>query len=145
MSLDIRPVTLREANAFVIVMHRHSGPVTGCRFALGAFEADRLAGVGIAGRPSARLLDDGLTLEILRVATDGTPNACSMLYGRLARVARLMGYARLITYTLASEEGASLRAVGARQVAEVKAQEWSRPSRPRGQCRPALARIRWEL
>lgn len=85
----------------------------------------------IAGRPVARRLDDGGTLEILRVCTDGTPNACSFLYARCARIARLMGYARAITYTLASECGASLRAVGARPTGPLAPGEWGNSSRPR--------------
>lgn len=70
------------------------------------------AGVAICGRPVARYLDDGLTLEILRCCTEGTGNACSKLYGACCRIGFFMGYDRIITYTLASETGASLRAAG---------------------------------
>ena len=88
-------------------------------------------GVAIAGRPVCRRLDDGKTLEILRVCTDGTPNACSFLYSRCAKIARLMGYQRVITYTLESEGGASLWAVGAKPTAPLESHDWSNPNRPR--------------
>ncbi len=39
-------------------------------------------------------------------------NVCSFLYGAAARAAAAMGYNRIITYTLDSENGASLRASG---------------------------------
>jgi hypothetical protein len=117
------PITLREANAFV-----------------------KLVGVAIAGRPVARRLDDGKTLEVLRVCSDGTRNACSFLYSRVAQIARLMGYTRIITYTLADESGASLRAVGAKVTGEVEPQEWSKPSRPRkSQAVYGEEKLRWEL
>lgn len=143
--MDAIPITLREANEFVKRHHRHSCPVTGCRFAVGAQVDGKLVGVAVAGRPVARRLDDGRTLEVLRVATDGTPNACSFLYGRVARIARMMGYRRIVTYTLAREPGTSLRAVGARVTGEVEPQEWTKPSRPR-RSQPVYAekKIRWE-
>jgi hypothetical protein len=87
-----------------------------------------------------------MTLEILRVCTDGMPNANSFLYGRVKRIAVLMGYERVITYTLAEESGASLRAVGARAISEVRPQEWSVPSRPRkSQAVYRKAKVKWEL
>jgi len=103
----------------------------------------KLVGVAIAGRPVARRLDDGTTLEILRVATDGTPNACSWLYARVVKIARLLGYSRVITYTLEEECGACLRAVGARIVGKVEPQEWSVPSRPR-RTQPVYAKRKWK-
>src|SRR3954451_17904465 len=108
--MEAVPLHLREANAFVAQHHRHNLPTVGGKFALGAAVEGKLVGVAVAGRPAARRLEDGKTLEILRVATDGTPNACSYLSSRCARIARLMGYRRVITYTLESEGGASLRA-----------------------------------
>ena len=110
--LEIRPITLRAANAYVGQMHRHNIPVAGCKFAVSVAEGERLCGVAIAGRPVARRLDDGLTLEILRVCTDGTHNACSILYGACSRCAKEMGYKRVVTYTLVSEPGSSLKAAG---------------------------------
>jgi hypothetical protein len=111
MALRMIPVTHKAANEFVRRLHRHSRPTLGAVFCLGVGDDD-LRGVAIVGRPVARHLDDGASLEILRVATDGTRNACSMLYGACRRIARDMGYARVLTYTLPDEGGASLRAAG---------------------------------
>src|SRR5437660_9146393 len=129
--MEAVPLHLREANEFVANYHRHNLPVTGCKFAVGAAVDGKLVGVAIAGRPVARRLDDGKTLEVLRVCTDGTPNANSFLYGRVKRIGQLMGYSKILTYTLEEESGASLRAVGAQVVGLVQPKEWSVPSRPR--------------
>lgn len=137
---------IRQANEFVAQHHRHSLPTVGGKFAVGAAAGGKLVGVAIAGRPVARRLDDGETLEVLRVCTDGTRNACSFLYGRVKRIAALMGYRKVITYTLADELGASLKAVGGRVVGEVRPQEWSVPSRPRkSQDVYGKAKLKWEL
>ena len=137
---------IREANEFVAKYHRHSLPTVGGKWAIGAAVDGKLVGVAIAGRPVARRLDDGKTLEVLRVCTDGTANACSFLYGRVARIARLMGYSRIITYTLAEESGASLKAVGGRIVGEVEPKEWNVPSRPRkSQGVYGKAKWKWEI
>src|SRR5437588_12647348 len=129
--MDAVPLHLREANEFVGKHHRHNLPVTGCKFAVGAALDGKLVGVAIAGRPVARKLDDGKTLEVLRVCTDGTPNANSFLYGGVKRIAALMGYQKVITYTLKDESGASLKAVGGRIVGEVQPKEWNVLSRHR--------------
>lgn len=110
MVMTIIPITLKQANAFVIDNHRHHGKTAGCKFALGLINSEELVGVAICGRPVSRFLDDGVTLEVNRLCTDGTRNACSMLYAACVRTARAMGYKRVITYTLASETGASLKA-----------------------------------
>lgn len=112
MALEIRPITLKEANAYVAAHHRHNQPTTGHKWSVSVYDGENLCGVAIAGQPIARKLDDGLTIEIRRVCTDGTPNACSMLYGACCRAAKAMGYKRVVTYTLVSEPGASLRASG---------------------------------
>jgi hypothetical protein len=144
--MEAVPVHLREANEFVVKYHRHSLPTVGGKFALGACVDGKLVGVAIAGRPVARKLDDGLTLEVLRVCTDGTPNACSFLYARVAKIARLMGYERIVTYTLEEESGASLKAVGAKVVGTARAKEWSVPSRPRkSQQVYDKPKLKWEL
>jgi hypothetical protein len=118
MSLTIVPVTFRDACAFVAIHHRHHGPPRGCRFCLGVATAERLVGVAMVGRPVAREYDDGLTLEVNRTCTDGTPEANSCLYGAAWRGAKALGYRRLITYTQRGESGASLRGAGWRVVAE---------------------------
>lgn len=109
MSCKVIPITLKQANSFVTANHRHHSSVAGCKFALGLTDGE-LIGVAICGRPVSRFLDDGLTLEVNRLCTDGTRNACSMLYGACIRVAKAMGYKKVITYTLESENGASLKA-----------------------------------
>ena len=103
--MEAVPLHLREANEFVAKFHRHNLPTVGGKFAVGAAVDGKLVGVAIAGRPVARRLDDGKTLEILRVATDGTPNANSFLYGRVKRIAQLMGYTKILTYTLERRAG----------------------------------------
>src|SRR5262249_8486880 len=108
--MEAVPLHIREANEFVKRHHRPSLPTVGGKWAIGAAVDGKLVGVAIAGRPVTRRLDDGKTLEILRVCTDRTRNANSFLYGRVARIARLMGYQRVITYSLEEESGASLRA-----------------------------------
>jgi hypothetical protein len=127
-----RPVSLKQANEFISAYHRHNKPVAGHKFSIGLFDDEnKLVGVAICGRPVARMADDGLTLEILRVCTDGTRNANSMLYARVKRIAQLMGYRKVLTYTLAEESGSSLRAVGAQKDGIVKPREWSREKRKR--------------
>lgn len=119
------PLPLTEANAFVVEHHRHHGKVVGHKFSMGVADANgEIHGVAIVGRPVARRLDDGLTLEITRVATDGAKDACSALYGACRRAAFALGYKRLVTYTLASESGVSLKASGYRMVAESGGGSW---------------------
>ena len=110
--LVIRPIKLKDANLYVARLHRHNIQTNGHKWSLACYDNDRLCGVAIAGQPVARLLDDGLTIEIRRVCTDGTYNACTKLYGACCRVAKEMGYKRVITYTLQSEPGTSLKASG---------------------------------
>lgn len=147
MSLTLVPISLREANAFCIEHHRTHGPRDGAKFAIGlANEKAIIVGVAIVARPVARMLDDGFTLEVARTCTDGTKNANSMLYGACWRAARAMGYRKLITYTLPSESGSSLRAGGWKVVAETRSDNvWSRESRPRVDIFPAQMKLRWEL
>lgn len=129
--LEIRPITLRAANAYVAQHHRHNLPTNGHKFSVAVYDGDRLCGVAIAGQPIARKLDDGLTIEIRRVCTDGTHNACSILYGACSRCAKEMGYKRVITYTLVSELGSSLKAAGFKNCGEAGGGSWDVPSRPR--------------
>lgn len=133
MSLSLVPVSFEQASGFVGAWHRHHRPPVGHKFSLGVADDEGvLRGVAMVGRPVARNFDDGLTLEVNRTATDGTPNANSMLYGAAWRAAKALGYQRLITYTQEGESGSSLRAAGWTVVAELKARKgWSRPSRPR--------------
>lgn len=143
--LTIVPVALDEAQAFVAQHHRHSQPPVGHKFSLAAAVGEQIVGVAIVGRPVARPLDDGWTLEVLRCCTDGTRNACSFLYGAAWRAVRALGYRKLVTYTLQEEGGASLRAANFRIVGETPAKSWSVPSRPRVDKHPLQERFRWEV
>lgn len=108
--MEIRPITLRQASEFINMHHRHHKATVGHKFSIGCYDGDKLVGVAVCGRPVSRHLDNGLICEINRCCTDGTYNACSMLYGACCRVAKAMGYKRIITYTLRSENGTSLKA-----------------------------------
>lgn len=131
MALDHAPISLAEANEFVARHHRHHPPVIGHKFSIAAVANDEVVGVVIVGRPVSRHRDDGLTLEVTRLCTDGTRNACSFLYGKAAKAAFAMGYCRIGTYTLPDEGGASLRAAGWTLIGETPGKSWSVPSRPR--------------
>lgn len=147
MSLSIVPIDFVEACEFIRQHHRHHIPPVGHKAALGVSDGEQIRGVAVLGRPVARRLDDGWTLEVTRVATDGARNACSKLYGASWRLAQAMGYRRLITYTLQSESGSSLRAVGWRcyEATVRDGQSWSVPSRPRVDKHPLQAKMRWEI
>lgn len=142
--LALVPVDLDEANAFVALHHRHHRPVVGHKFSLGAALGDNIVGVAIVGRPVARRRDDGMTLEVTRLCTDGTRNACSFLYGAAARACFALGYRRVGTYLLASETGASVRAAGWRLVGGTPGRSWSVPSRPRVDTHPLEPRLLFE-
>lgn len=156
-AVSVVPITIQEANEFVSSFHRHNKPVQGARFAIGATFADKLVGVAIVGRPVARRLQDGVTAEVLRVCTDGQdrrlPNGhtvpiCSTLYARCWRAWQAMGGARLITYTLATEPGASLRGAGWKVVGQTEpfaeGKGWT--TRPGREWQPVNGqlKIRWE-
>lgn len=146
MTLHLVPIGLRSANHFVDKHHRHHGPAAGHKFSIGVADiAGVLRGVAIAGRPVARMLDDGHHLEVLRVCTDGTPNACSMLYAAIRRTALAMGYQpdHVLTYTLEEEPGASLKAAGWIRDGVTTGGSWGRPSRARNDRHPTGAKIRW--
>lgn len=148
MSLRLVPISLAQANEHVAAWHRHNRPVPGAKFCIGAAdEDDVLRAVAIVGRPVARPFDDGMTLGVNRVASDGTRNANSMLYAAAARAAFALGYRRLITYTQADESGSSLRAAGWKVIAQRPPNKgWSMPSRPRDNSRypTGVARQLWE-
>lgn len=111
MSLELYPCSYQTAAQFVGSNHRHNKPPVGHKFSIAVYDDDgTLHGVCMVGRPIGGYLDDGVTLEVNRCCTDGTRNACSMLYGAAQRAARALGYKRIVTYTLESENGASLRA-----------------------------------
>lgn len=153
--LEVAPITLREARRFVADHHRHNEPPVGWRFGVMVRACGVPIGVGMAGRPIARNLDDGLTIEILRVCIVAAAprNAASKAYGALNRAAAALGYRRSISYTLESEDGVSLRAAGYEPVAVVPARDkWNLTEGVNRQqrdlfgreLRPVEAKIRWE-
>lgn len=145
MRLTVVPVSLAEANAFVEAHHRHHRKVVGHKFSIGVVdESGEMRGIAIVGRPVSRHRDDGFTLEVTRLATDGCANAPSSLYSAAWRAARAMGYRRIGTYTLATEPGTSLRAAGWRVVHEVRGASWSRTGRPRTDKHPTVDKRLWE-
>lgn len=142
---SVVPLPLDEANAFIAEHHRHHPRVVGHKFSLGVSDSGgQIRGVAVVSRPVARMLDDGLTLEITRVATDGAKDACSALYGACRRAVFALGYKRLVTYTLPSEGGASLRAAGYRLIGEAGGGAWGRSGRPRVDKHPTQRKLRWE-
>lgn len=145
MPLELIPIGLDEANAFVTQHHRHHRPVVGHKFSLGAIVDAVVVGVSIVGRPVSRHRDDGMTLEVTRLCTDGTRNACSFLYGASARAAFALGYRRIGTYILASEPGTSLTATGWRLIGERGGGSWSVPSRPRVDTHPLEPKLLFEI
>jgi hypothetical protein len=144
--LTVIPLTLKDACAVVDRLHRHHKRPQGHKWSHGVIDEDRRwRGVAVVGRPVARFFDDGFTVEVTRVATDGTPNACSALYGAAWQKAKVDHY-RAITYTQDGESGASLRAAGWKPVAELSPRRgWDTPSRRRSdRGTDGVARILWE-
>ena len=151
MRLVAVPMDISEANAFIRSFHRHNKPVVGAKFAVGASDGARLVGVATVGRPVARKLDDGATAEVTRVcvlddAPKGTP---SFLYSRCWRAWSAMGGSRMVTYTLETESGASLRGAGWRTVGQSPAWRqgtgWTtRPGRE-WQAVVGQQKLRWEV
>ena len=140
--MHIKPITFREASAYINKNHRHHNATVGCKFCISVVEDSQLHGVAVCGRPVSRRLDDGLTLEINRVCTDGTKNACSMLYGACCKIAKAMGYKKVITYTLQSENGASLKASNVICEGQAGGTHWT-GIRNKGQDIPAEMKKRW--
>jgi hypothetical protein len=145
MRLTVVPMTISDAKEYVTRVHRHHPAPVGALFAIGAATGEEIVGCVIVGRPVARGNDDGFTCEVTRLASDGTPNVCSMLYRAAWRAARAMGYRRLVTYTLTTEPGTSLRAAGLTLIGETRGGSWDTPSRPRIDRHPLQAKLRWEV
>ena len=138
------PITLKDAGEFVGRVHRHHKPPQGGLFAVAATDGVQIVGVAIIGRPVSRMLADGWTAEVTRLATDGSRNCCSLLYAAAWRACRALGYGRLITYILDTEPGTSLRAAGWRCVGQAGGGSWSRINRPRVDDHPTQGKMRWE-
>ncbi len=144
MSLELQPISLKEAAEYIRQHHRHHKPPPGWLFGCAVNDGERVVGVVVVGRPVARMLQDGYTAEVTRCCTDGTKNACSMLYSAAWRAAKALGYRRLITYTLASESGGSLKASGWQELYTTSGGSWDRCSRPREVKAPTAPKTLWE-
>lgn len=146
--IELIPLTLKEARAVVQQLHRTHRPPKGGLWAVGLARTRdwHVVGCAIVGRPVARQLADEWTAEVTRVAVqEGVPNGASKLLAACWRAARALGYRRLVTYTLVSEPGTSLRAAGYQEVARVRGESWSRRERPRvDEEHSAQAKIRWQ-
>lgn len=143
--LCVVPCAFDEACAFVSQYHRHHKPPQGHKFSIAASVGQKIVGVVIVGRPTSRFLDDGWTLEVTRLATDGTKNACSFLYAAAWRAARELGYRKLTTCILDTEPGTTLRAAGWKLVGKAGGGSWSVPSRPRVDKHPLQMKLRFEV
>lgn len=117
-------VELAEANEFVWQHHRHHKPVVGHRFSIGAEKDGKLVGCVIVGRPVARQTCQKTVAEVTRLVTDGTPNACSFLYGQAARAAKELGFKAIQTFILPTETGTSLKASGWKLAGSTKMGSW---------------------
>lgn len=142
MSLMVRPISFNSAKGWIAANHRHQPAITGWLFGVEIVDATGRVGVAAVGRP-ARMLQDGVTCEIVRVATNGAPNACSFAYGALRKAASALGYTRIVTYTRPDESGASLRAAGFRFAGVSAGGEWSRKGRPRKSAVDPGPKLRW--
>jgi hypothetical protein len=144
MTLRVEPATLKQLNDFVAAHHRHHKPVQGHRFSLLAREGDRLVGACSVGRPVARMCDQYLTAEVTRLVTDGTKNACSILYAAAARACRAMGFSKIQTYILDEESGTSLKAAGWLQEGTTAGGDWNRGThKNRRTDQPQCPKQRW--
>lgn len=140
--LEIVPITFKTACDFISKYHRHHKPTVGCKYCVGLEKDGDLVGVAVCGRPVSRYFDDGKTCEINRLCTDGTKNACSKLYGACCRIAKDMGYKKIITYILESEPGTSLKASNFTCEGIAGGTHWT-GKRNRGQEIPHEMKTRW--
>jgi hypothetical protein len=142
--LIIQPIDFDEACEFIRRHHAHHQPPVGWKFGVAVSDGQKVVGVATVGRPVARRLDNGWTLEVNRCCTDGTKNAASKLYGACRRISQAMGYKRLITYTLATESGCSLVAAGWKPIYLTGGGSWNCQSRPRVDKAPTSQKVLWE-
>jgi hypothetical protein len=144
MALELQPITLNEANLFIEQYHRHHAKIVGWKYGIAVNDGKKIVGVITIGRPVARHYNDGWTLEVTRCCTDETKNACSKLYAAAWRVAKNLGYKKLITYTLETEPGTSLKAAGFKVLYKTRGGSWSCKSRPRIDKHPTIPKLCWE-
>ena len=156
-SYRLIPANAKEVNELVSKWHRHNAPLGGGSFfSVGLADNGALVGGVIVGPISARLLNSPYACELKRLVTDGTPNACSMLYGAARRAAKSLGYEVMYTYTLQTEPGSSLRGSGwTVDDPHVPARQWKSRApeyadlrwkdRPDACASPSYPRVRWKL
>jgi len=137
------PLTRADVADFIQEHHRHHAPTQGDKYRIGCEVNGVLVGVIQVGRPVNRTLDDGTILEVTRLCTDGMANACSFLYSRAVKVAKELGYSKIITYIMDSETGVSLRASGWYKEADTKGKPWNNGSRRRSTTTPICDKQRW--
>jgi hypothetical protein len=122
--LFTKPITIKQANEFIKMYHRHNRPTTNnCgRWAIAAIKDDEIFGVLIAGNPVSATYMDGYTIELTRICVkeDAPMGTCSFLISKSCMIWKIMGGRKMITYTLDSESGASLRGAGWEQMGVVK-------------------------
>ena len=146
MKLVVVPIFQKEAFAFITKHHRHHRKPVGSVFQIAVSDGENIVGVAVVGRPNGRFQQDGFTLEVTRLCTDGTPNVCSMLYAAAWRVAKNLGYRKLLTYILNTEPGTSLKASGWTLIGERgSAKGWNVPSRPRVDKHPLQKKLLFEI
>lgn len=143
--LELQPITLKEAKIYIDNYHRHHVSPVGWKFGIAVNDGKKIVGVLTAGRPVARMLDNKYTLEVTRCCTDGTKNAPSKLYSAAWRVAKNLGYKRMITYILESEPGTTLKAVGWKRMYKNRGGSWDCPSRKRIDKHPTCPKILYEI
>ena len=142
--LELQPIDWKPACQFIKEFHGHHLPPQGWKFGIAVNDGEKIVGVVTVGRPVARFLDDGWTLEVTRCCTDKTKNAASMLYGAARRAVFALGYKRLITYTLKTEAGTSLKAAGWKLLGEAGGGTWDKPSRRRIDKAPTEKKLIWD-
>lgn len=143
--IELLPLTQKAARAFVNDVHRHLSYPTGDVCRVGLSVDGELQAAAVAGRPGARMLNDGRTLEITRVASGAQPcvNASTRLYGAIRRAGLALGWKRFVTYTRCDEPGDSLRAAGFKDCGLTDGGEWDRPSRRRKPATQPCRKRRW--
>lgn len=142
--MRVCPLTIKQLNEFITKHHRHHKPVVGHRFSLGLMKAGVLVAGCSVGRPVARELAQYSVAEVTRLVTDGTRNACSMLYSAAARACAAMGFDYIQTYILESEPGTSLKASGWKSDGFTSGGNWNHSWRKgRREDQPMCRKQRW--
>ena len=153
--INIKPVSIKNANEFIKTYHRHHRPTSrnSGRWALAAYDNENeLIGVAIASNPVSATYMDGITLEVTRlcVKENAQKGTASFLLSKCCRIRKEMGGSRIITYTLESESGSSLKGAGWNLVGHVKPHNrWIEKSKYDGKARDKLeiyqlSKYRWE-